>query len=255
MFELSKILGPALDPRTVLFVILLAGTVLLWTSARRLGRWLVSVAVATALVFVLLPIGPNMLYRLEHRFPRPPLPATIDGIIALGGDFNVTLAEEYGPSSAASPRLMALADLSRKYPQARLVFSGGSGRLTPHTAEAELAPRIVAALGVDPSRVLYEGASRNTRENALLSRAAVAPQRGETWILITAASHMPRAIGVFRTVEWPVVPYPVEFQAISGARPFSMDGGLRDLAIATRESVGLIYYWLRGWTDAPFPAP
>lgn len=256
MFELSKLAAPLLDPRTALFVVLLAGTVLLWTPARRLGRRLVTLCVAVALLFILVPIGPNVLHRLEHRFPRlVALPAKVDGIITLGGDFSVTLAEEYGPGSTPSPRLGALADLGRRYPEARLVFTGGSGRLLPGRVEADFAPQILAAFGLDPARVTYEGQSRNTRENATLSQALVQPKPGETWLLITSAFHMPRAVGAFRTVGWPVTPYPVEFQAVSGGRLFSMDGGFRDVAIAVREGVGLAYYYLRGWTDALFPAP
>lgn len=256
MFELSKILAPLLDPRTCLFVVLLIGTVLLWTPVRRLGRLLVSLCVLAGLLFVLLPVGPTLLHRLEHRFPRPALPASVDGIIALGGDFSVTLAEEYGPGSAFSPRLAALADLGRRYPDARLVFSGGSGRLLPGKLEADFAPQIVAAFGLDAARVTYEGQSRNTHENAILSHSLVQPKAGETWILVTSASHVPRAMGAFRAAGWPaMIAYPVEFQAVSGGRLFSMDGGLKDVAIAIREGTGLVYYWLRGWTDALLPAP
>ena len=256
MFELSKILTPLLDPRTLLFVLLLAGTLLLWTPFRRAGRRLVSLCVLTALLFVLLPIGPDLLHRIEHRFYRVPLPERVDGIIALGGDFSVTLAEEYGPGSAPSPRLFALAELGRRYPDARLVFTGGSGHLTPRTSEADLAPQIVAALGLDPARVVYEGKSRNTRENATLSHALVNPKPNETWVLVTSASHMPRSVGAFRAAGWPaVIPYPVEFRAVSGNRVFSFDGGLQDLTVAVREMSGMIYYYLRGWTDALFPAP
>jgi uncharacterized SAM-binding protein YcdF (DUF218 family) len=256
MFELSKVATALLDPRTALFVVLLAGTVLLWTPARRLGRRLVTLCVIVGLSFVLLPIGPSLLHRLEHRFPRPAeLPSRVDGIIALGGDFSVTLAEEYGPGSAFSPRLGTLADLGRRYPEARLVFSGGSGRLIPGRVEADFAPQILAAFGLDPARVVYEGQSRNTRENATFSQALVQPKPGETWLLVTSASHVPRAVGAFREVGWPVVPYPVEFRAVSGGRLFSMDGGLHDLATVIRELAGLTYYHLRGWTDAWIPAP
>jgi len=255
MFELSKLLTPLLDPRTLLFVALVCGTLLLWTKVHRLGRWLVTGCVATSLLFFLLPIGPTLLHRLEHRFPRPQLPAKVDGIIALGGDFNVTLVQEYGPTNGPSPRLLALAELSRRFPDARLVFSGGSGHIIPKVLEADLAPGILAAFGIDPARVLFEGKSRNTRENAILSQAAVNPRHGEIWILITSASHMPRSVGVFRSVNWPVVPYPVEFQAVSGGRVFSMDGGLKDIVVVTREMTGLVYYWLRGWTDTLIPAP
>jgi uncharacterized SAM-binding protein YcdF (DUF218 family) len=255
MFELSKILAPLLDPRTALFLVLLGGTILLWTPARRWGRRLVTVSVIVALSFVFLPIGPTLLHRIEHRFPRPTLPEKVDGIIALGGDFSVILAEEYGPTSAASPRLLALAMLSRRYPEARLIFSGGSGHIVPRITEAELAPQILTAFGIDASRVIYEGKSRNTRENALLSQAVMNPRPGETWVLITGASHMPRSVGVFRAVGWSVIPYPVDFRAVSGGRVFSFEGGLPDVIVAAREISGMVYYYLRGWTDTVFPAP
>ncbi len=254
MFEFAKLMTPLLDPRTVLFVVLIGGTVLLWTPARRLGRRLVTLCVAVALLFVLVPIGPSLLHKLEHRFPRTQLPAKVDGIIALGGDFSVTLAQEYGPLSAASPRLMALADLSRRYPDARLVFTGGSGRLIPGLIEAELAPAILTALGLDATRVLYEGKSRNTRENAAFSQPLANPQPGEIWVVATSAAHVPRSVGAFRAVGWSVIPYPVDFQAMS-SQAFSVDGGLRDLTVAVREMAGLTYYYMRGWTDALFPAP
>ncbi len=255
MFEFAKLVTPLLDPRTILFIVLIGSTVLLWTPVSRLGRRLVTLCVCLALLFVLVPIGPSLLHRLEHRFPKSQLPEKVDGIIALGGDFNVTLAQEYGPLSAASPRLMALADLSRRYPEARLVFTGGSGRLIPGLIEADLAPAILTALGMDAARVLYEGKSRNTRENAEYSHALVRPRPGETWVLVTSASHVPRSVGAFRVVGWAVTPYPVEFQALSTIQAFSFDGGLRDLVVATREMAGLTYYYLRGWTDALFPAP
>lgn len=255
MFELSKLLGPLLDPRTLLFTVLLVGTVLLWTPLRRWGRQLVTLSVLVALAFVFLPIGSTLLHRIEHRFYRTPLPERVDGIIALGGDFNVMLAAEYGPTSAASPRLMALADLSRRYPDARLVFTGGAGPDSLGVVEADVARQILSVMGIDSDRVLYEGKSRNTRENATLTHALAGPKTGEAWLLVTSAYHMPRAAGAFRAAGWTVIAHPVDFRAVSGGRLFSMDGGLPDAALAVREIVGLIYYRMRGWTDTVFPAP
>lgn len=260
MLQAWFVLKQGLDPRTVLFLVLIAGTLLLWTPARRAGRRLVTAAVAIALLFALVPISSVLLAPLENRFPVPAqLPAHMDGIIALGGDFDTALVEARGPLAVASPRLNGLADLARRYPDARLVFSGGSARvLRPDLREADQAARILAHLGVDLHRVTLERESRTTYENVVFSKRLVNPKPGETWILVTSAAHMPRAVGTFRKAGWPVIAYPVGFRTGGAAAErvkLQFDGGLKDLEVAAREYAGLAAYYALGRTSALFPKP
>lgn len=259
MFQAWKLLENALDPRTILFLVLILGTVLLWTRARAAGRRLVTSAVAVALLVSLFPIGSSLLAILENRFPVPELPAQVDGIITLGGDFSAADAEARGPLAVASPRINGLVALARRYPAARLVFSGGSARvLRPDLREADQAARILASIGVDMKRVTLERESRNTYENALFSKRLVDPKPGETWVLVTSAAHLPRAVGTFRKAGWPVIGYPVGFLTGAAAPErirLRFDSGLSDLEIVLREYLGLVVYYLRGRTDALFPAP
>lgn len=260
MFQAWKLLEQALDLRTLLFLALLLGTALLWTPALKAGRRLTTAVVVLAVVFAFVPINSPLLAILEDRFPVPaPMPEHVDGIIALGGDFNAAVAEARGPLAVASPRLVGFADLARRYPHARLVFSGGSARvLRPDLREADQAARILARLGVDMRRVTLERNSRNTYENVQFSKKLVDPKPGETWIVVTSAAHMPRAVGTFRRAGWPVIAYPVGFRsgaaAVERIRP-QFDRGLSDLNIVAREYVGLLVYYLRGRTDRLFPSP
>ncbi|MFX6838583.1 YdcF family protein, partial [Acinetobacter baumannii] len=86
-------------------------------------------------------------------------------------------------------RYIAFAALARKYPKAKLVFSGGSSRITPLAGarEAEVAKQALASLGVPVEKMAFEDASRNTRENAVFSYNLVHPQGDETWLLVTSA--------------------------------------------------------------------
>lgn len=265
MFVLSKTLGLLADPRVLVFLALLVGTLLLWTGWRRLGRALVTATVAAALVLAFVPIGDWVLAPIEDRFPPPVLPQRIDGIVVLGGDFDARLAARRGRGSignAGAGRLIAFADLARRHPEAKLVFAGGSGSLLDQeTKETVGASDLLAMLGIDPARVRFEGRSRNTYENALFSLALAAPQPGETWVLVTAASHMPRAMGSFRAAGWTragarLVAYPVDYWTAPG-RPvaFRFEGGFAELTRALHEWMGLTVYRLLGWTDALFPAP
>ncbi len=84
------------------------------------------------------------------------------------------------------------------------------------------------------------------------------PKAGETWLLVTSARHMPRAVGAFRKVKWPVVPYPVDYVTTGEAslRPgFNFAGGLAGLSESIREWVGLVAYAMQGRSDAIFPGP
>jgi uncharacterized SAM-binding protein YcdF (DUF218 family) len=112
--------------------------------------------------------------------------------------------------TAAANRMTTLVMLAKRYPQAKLVFTGGSGAIEQGVSnEAEYARILLEQLGLPPDRVVFEDASRTTWENAVNTYALVKPQSSELWILLTSASHMPRAVGVlFRKLGWTVLPWP-----------------------------------------------
>ena len=148
--------------------------------------------------------------------------------------------------------------LAERHPEARLVLTGGDAAILPRPGEqeAELMRVLLVELGVAPERLLVEDRSRNTYENALFSHALVKPKPGETWLLVTSAAHMPRAVGCFRHVGWEVLPYPVDFRTEDSPRPeFLLSRHLGLLDFAAKEWVGLAAYRLLGHTDTLFPAP
>ena len=262
-FELSKTTGVFFaNPGNLFFVVLLVGAALLWTPARKFGRRLVLLAVLFGLFATLVPTGHYARLALENRFPAPhALPARVDGVVVLGGmvDPFVTRARGQLTLTDAIERLFVFAQLGAKYPHAKLVFSGGSGVLGRQDAtEAEALRPHLAQFGLDPARVLFEGRSRNTHENAVLTRDLVRPGPEERWILVTSAFHMPRAVGAFRQAGWSVVPYPVDYH-LEPDRPFTWGfdflAGMGSLRAAAHEWTGLVAYRLSGRTDALFPAP
>ena len=89
------------------------------------------------------------------------------------------------------------------------MFSGGLGWLSESDSPKRRVIRgFVRSQGLDEARLIFEDRARNTYENALLAKALAAPEPGERWLLVTSASHMPRAVGAFRQVGWPVLPTP-----------------------------------------------
>ncbi len=138
------------------------------------------------------------------------------------------------------------------------MFTGGSGRVEQGiTTEARFARILLQDLGLPPERVVFEDQSRTTAENAAFSRDLVQPKPGEIWALVTSASHMPRAVGVFRAAGWPVLAWPAGYLSrdnLTALAP-SLGGKLATLDLAAHEWEGLLAYWLMGKTASLLPVP
>ena len=260
-YVLSKLLWFVVRPGTFALLLCLVGLAL-WWRGRRFGRWPLAAGLGFFVVVLATPLGPLLVMPLEDRFSRPdPAPARIDGVIVLGGavDQNLTEARGIPALNGAAERMTEAVVLARRFPEARIVFTGGQGSLVHGgLTEADVARALWTAMGLDQARVTYESESRNTHQNAVLTRALVQPKPGETWLLVTSASHMPRAVGVFRAAGWPVVPWPVNYRtgrSLIALYDAPFPDRLGQVEGAVREWIGLAAYWLMGRTDALFPAP
>jgi uncharacterized SAM-binding protein YcdF (DUF218 family) len=265
-FVLSKTVGVMLLPTNFLIALGVLGIFLLPTRFATSGRRLLVASIALLAICALSPLGNVLLYPLEQRFApwdaKAPPDAIVDGIVILGGsiDPDLSVSHRVPIVRSAADRIIAAAVLARRYPNARILFSGGSANLISNDArEADYAVEIFESLGIAKSRVIIERASRNTYENAVYSKALVTPKPGERWLLVTSAFHMPRAVGLFRKVGFAVEPYPVDWRAGGQDDLWSFgylsSDGLNRTDTAVREWIGLLAYWLRGRIDDLFPGP
>jgi uncharacterized SAM-binding protein YcdF (DUF218 family) len=261
-FVLSKILGFFALPSNCLITIGLIGVVLLCTPLRRLASWLVVTSVVLLAVAGFSPLGHLLILPLEQRFPPwDPSHGAPDGVVVLGGAIipDVSLARGEPALNEAAERITATAELARRYPNARIIFSGGTGALFQPEPEAPVAVKALTALGVAPDRITAEEQSRNTIENAVFSELIAQPKPGERWLVVTSAFHMPRSIAAFRAAGFPIEAYPVDWRTrgpIDETAPFaSFTDGLVTTDTAMHEWVGLVAYRLLGKTRELFPSP
>lgn len=263
-FYLSKIGYFFVQPSNVLVALVVLGLFLL--LSRRLRRWGlrgVWLGAAGLVICGFSPAANYLIVPLEDRFSRPEALGVYDGVIILGGavDTVVTGARGDLALTLSAERLTVAAWLARELPDAKIIHTGGQGVLiSGQVSESEGASRLFQDFGIAPDRILLEDASRNTWENAVLTKQLVNPQPGQNWLLVTSAYHMPRSIGVFRTAGWTgITPYPVDFRTRGAIdRGLGFNGaskGLRRFDIGFREWVGMVVYWLSGRSNALFPGP
>jgi uncharacterized SAM-binding protein YcdF (DUF218 family) len=261
-FVLAKIAGLLTTPTHVAVGLGVIGAILSWTRRRRAGRAMGTAGAALLFALAFLPLSAIFVAPLENRFPLPKDVSPPTGIIVLGGATDEVIEDARGEVTFtdAGERLTTGATLARRFPQARLVFTGGSATLNVRNlTEANSARRLWTELGVPQDHTAYENRSRNTFENAVFTRDLVQPKAGETWLLVTSAMHMPRSMGIFRKAGFDVIAYPTDYRTLGDARDWqpSLDASrsMRNVDTAAHEWIGLIGYWLTGKTDALFPAP
>jgi uncharacterized SAM-binding protein YcdF (DUF218 family) len=260
---LSKTIGIAVMPVNLLIELGIAGVLLLLTRFARLGRALIVFAILLLAVCGLTPLCNFLIYPLEARFPQwDASRGAPDGIIVLGGpiDTDVSAGRQTPVVRNAADRMFAAAELARRFPNARIVFTGGSPNLLSADAkEADYAAEILEGLGIARDRLIMERLSRNTYENAEFTKAMVNPKPGERWLLVTSAYHMPRSVGLFRRAGFVVEPYPVDWRTGGAAQLMSANSlaseNLKQTDIAVREWLGLVAYRLTGRIDELLPGP
>lgn len=261
-FILSKTIGIMLLPTNFLIGIGVLGALLLATRIAPAGRKLLIASVMLLAICGFSPLGYLLLYPLEQRFPpwdaARGAPA---GIVVLGGSIDADVSAAHGVAvvAGAADRILASAALAHRYPNARIVYSGGSPNLRSDAREADYAASLFESLGISSERLIMERRSRNTQENAEFSKAIAAPKAGERWLLVTSAYHMPRSVGLFRKVGFAVEAYPVDWRV--GGREdllrftaFWLEG-LDRVNVGLREWMGLTAYWAAGKIDRLLPGP
>jgi len=259
---ISKLLGIFLQLSNILVVVAAAGAVALLLRWRRTGVVLIWTALLGFLLIGFGPVGSILMRPLEDSFPRPsddmPEPT---GIIMLGGFVSYPSVTRGAISlTQDGERLSETAALARRYPNATVVISGANFGAPEEMAEGMISANFLVQLGVEKSRIVLESRALSTAENAAFTRDLVMPQPGQRWLLVTSASHMPRAVGSFRRAGFPVVPYPVGYTTAGISRDYWMIGlqvstNLVRADIAFHEWLGLLAYWLTGRTDALLPGP
>lgn len=263
MFPLiSKLLTPLVAPLGIAFML---WSVALWARYGR-PRWcgpLLWAGCAVVLFFSSSLVGGFLLGNLESQYPVSTANDSprADVIIVLGGATTAALPPrahiEVGESF---DRLLHALRLFRADKAPYLLFCGGTIEALTGTLESEAWQYLQLALetGVASEQIVLEERSRNTYENALYAEQVMAARGWKSALLVTSASHMPRAMAVFKTLGIEVVAAPTDVRVVVDSFSFfallPSAYGLGQSSTAAKEYVGWWVYWLRGWIHLPADA-
>lgn len=251
-FVISKLVWAVIRPETILLLVLGGGLVALHRQRIQLAKWLVGIPFVFLAALFVFPLGEIILRPLELSYPRNPQTSDVDGIIVLGGaeDQNLSSYWRQPVTNEGAERFLSAIALAHQYPDAKVMFTGGSGKLGGSGGNANnVAQSIFLSAGVDPERLIIENRSRNTAENARFSRELLGSDDDGTWILVTSAFHMRRAVASFCAAGWAnLVPWPTDYRSGDFFDRIGWDlaGHLDALNVGVKEWVGILAYKLTG---------
>lgn len=240
-----------LPPGGPIFVMLLG--LLLLRRTRRAGVTLLSLGLALLYVFSMPAFSRALLAQLQTypALDAARITAASAGAIVVLGGGRYPAAPEYGGDTVSDTALVRLrygAYLQRRT-GLPVVVTGGSV-FGEAVAEARLMGQVLAnAFRIDA--VWEERASRNTAENAFLTKALLEPKGIRRVYLVTDATHMPRAVEMFRRAGLEVIPAPTAFATgADDGRTGILDwlpssGALSGTRFAFHEFIGRLWYRIR----------
>jgi uncharacterized SAM-binding protein YcdF (DUF218 family) len=215
-------------------------------SATSQRPWLLTLSFVGLLFISWSPFAWLLSRPLEIWYEQTAMPKEMaDAIVVLAGGYTDASPVRHDPvvSEDSYQRLRHAAWLFQSWSPHPILTCGGNRNFTDamrHVLESE---------GIPSNLIWTEIGSRTTHENAVNCREILQQHGIHRIALVVDASSMWRAAASFRKVGITVVPAPIQFQdfdfTLSDVLPTWK--AIRSTGLTIHESVGLLWYWLRGW--------
>lgn len=249
LFMFKKFTGVLLLPLPFLLLMMGVGLVLLWGSRwQKTGKIVLSVSWLALLLLSLQPVADHLLKPLEDQYPVWQGTPHTRYIVVLGGGYSWN--PQWAPGSNLLnnnlPRVVEGVRLWRANPGATMIFTGAAAMHNPVSA-GEAAARVAESLGVPRSAIVVLDTPKDTEQEA----AALAHYLGKAstntpFLLVSSASHLPRAMRFFQRQRLLAIPAPANQLAISS--PLNPWESAIPSAIWLQHSERVVYETLgHGW--------
>lgn len=247
-------MGPFFQPIPLCLSLLLLGLFfLIFTRKKKTGKVLVGIGTLVLAIFSYDGASDMLVEPLERKYP--PISAfeelkDIKWIVVLGGGSGVDpgLPPSTYLSDASMIRLSEGVFLHNRLPESKLIFTGRSG-FEGIRPVAEVMASTAEEWGVESENIVLETSAIDTKDHPIYVKEIVGKDR---FILVTSASHMPRAMGLFRKHGMDPIPAPTDYmvkEREGGLRPgvfFPSAGSLEKTGQAIHEYLGMVWAKIRG---------
>jgi uncharacterized SAM-binding protein YcdF (DUF218 family) len=249
-FILKKIVSMFLMPLPLGVAFIILALLFLYSNKLQKAKLTLMVSIVWFFLFSYSPFVNMILHNIESTYPTlHQAPKEMKYIYVLGGGHST---DETQPitSQVNEASVVRLSEGIRLYRQlhehAKIIVSGYSGLYDP-TPHAAMQKKLAIALGVKKEDILLCPNPRDTQEEAIAAKKLLGD---EPFILVTSASHMPRAMNFFAQEGLTPIPAPTDhlgsLQYLDYADFFSSDTLVKS-RIVFHEVLGLLWQKIKGF--------
>ncbi|MGG5835579.1 envelope biogenesis factor ElyC [Huaxiibacter chinensis] len=255
LFTLKKYIGGMMLPLPLLLSLIALGLLLVWFSRfQKSGKIIISFGWLMLLLLSLQPVADGLLRPIEDKYPTWQGKQKVEYVVVLGGGY--TWDPNWAPSSNlinnSLPRLNEGIRLWMANPGSKMIFTGAAAKTNP-VSTAEAGARVAESLGVPRSAIITLDSPKDTEEEA----AAVKEAIGDApFLLVTSASHLPRAMIFFEQAGLHPLPAPANQLAIEAPlnpweKLIPSPAWLMHSDRVGYETLGRLWQWLKGSSGEP----
>jgi uncharacterized SAM-binding protein YcdF (DUF218 family) len=244
MFIFKKIIGALLSPGSIILILLSIGllTITFSKKFKRFGLFLLFLGTLTFYLFTTPPLPNALISALENQYQ--PLEqvgdiGNIKFIVVLSGDLldnsQVPPTSQNGVFTAC--RVIEAIRLFHLFADKPLMIMSGGGEPSSGKMMVDLAE----SLNVPADKLLSETKSLDTYGNAREVKPIV---QDAPFLLVTSASHLPRAMIIFKTLGMRPIPAPANYcttEKFLWHDFFHSGRYLEEMKFAIHEYLGLAY--------------
>jgi len=207
-FALKKLISFFILPKGMFLTFFTIGIILLFLNKQKKAKIFLGVSFALFLILGYPPLANALLSNIENKYQKYEYIHQVKYIHVLGSghndDFSQPLSSMIGEGGLK--RILEGIIIHNKIKDSKIIFTGFAA--TASVTTADMNARLSLALGIDKDEMLIDGGPKDTQEEALFMKSIVGDK---PFILVTSASHMPRAMILFEGLGLNPVPAPTDF--------------------------------------------
>ena len=247
-FFLKKLITFFVEPFGLVFTLLAIGVYFLYTEygkTKKNAKRFLGLGFFLLFLFSYTPFSNMLVKNLEDKYPKYDYTHDITYIHVLGSghndDFTQPLSSMIG--SDGMKRVLEGIIIHKQIPNSKLIFTGYAGTTSETTAQMNA--NLALALGVKKEDMIINGEPKDTAEEAKFTKTLVGDK---PFVLVTSATHMPRSMGLFESLDLHPIAAPTAFRKrkINSYFPEPSIWSIGNAQVAMHEYIGMLWNKLRG---------
>ncbi len=241
-FFVKKFITFFVEPLGLVITLIVIGLYFLYKNRFSYAKIFISIGFFLLVLFSFEPFSNLLVQGLENQYPKYDYKTSVNYIHVLGGGHNTDKKQPISShlGSASTKRVLEGVIIHRKLPNTKIILTGYAGKTS--TPTALMNAQLAIELGVDEKELIINPTPRDTKEEALFTRTIVG---NEPFILVTSASHMPRAMMLFESLGMHPIPAPTDFHITDTLHLTLESGSLEDSRMAIHEYIGMLWAKIR----------